>query len=190
MKNERSVHALALALAFAFTSHAHAGPKAVVIEGSNYIGGCNDGLRKVDGAYHCPPDNQDGGRTPPGYFWDPSSNAGYALGQITAPNRTGAYIKIVQTGQYCSGFNQILTYNNGTTADQGYNASCVASTFSGLFPSGGNGTSGTEITDAGGGSGGIGGNGASTGGVSDGFGGSVGSAGSDGGSLGGNSDNE
>lgn len=158
MKIKPLIFATALAWGMTVVPIAHSGPNPLIIEGSNYIGGCNVGLRKVDGAYHCPPDNPDGGRTPPGYFWDPASSAGYAMGQTVVPERTGAYIRIVQTGQHCSGSNMVFTYNNGDTVDQGYNSACVV-VVSGV--PGGGGSSG------GGGSGGAGGGGAATGTLTD-----------------------
>ena len=144
MKIKPLIFATALAWGMTVVPIAHSGPNPLIIEGSNYIGGCNVGLRKVDGAYHCPPDNPDGGRTPPGYFWDPASSAGYAMGQTVVPERTGAYIRIVQTGQHCSGSNMVFTYNNGDTVDQGYSSACVV-VVSGV-PGGGGGGDGNNTT--------------------------------------------
>lgn len=171
MKSTHSVHALALAFGLLAFSSTHAGPNAVVIEGTTTIGGCNTGLRAVAGAFYCPPDNPEGGRTPPGYFWSPTAQD---LSQNARTDRTGAFVLITQTGQYCSGNSLVFTYNNGTTADQGYNASCV------VVVSGGGGS--------GGGSGGGGNSDGATGngGVTDGSGNAVGDG--SGGTVGGSGD--
>jgi hypothetical protein len=169
MKKERCFHAFALAFGIAAFSAAHAGPNAVVIEGAKTIGGCNTGLRAVAGTFYCPPDNPDGGRTPPGYFWNPTAQD---LSQNSRVDRTGAFVLITQTGQYCAGNNLVATFNNGTTVDQGYSASCVVTVASG----GGNGGGGDGNSSSGTG----------TGGVSDGSGNAVGDG--SGGSVGGSGD--
>jgi hypothetical protein len=165
------------------------GNSGLIIEGSTYIGGCNVGVRLVEGSYHCPPDNPDGGRTPANYFWDASSTAGYSMGQTSNPSKTGAFIKIAQTGQYCSGTSLVYTYNNGATVDQGYSASCVTQVAQycvgtsmvisynngSIVDQGYNASCDVQIADAGGSSGGNGGESASgNGGVSDGQGQGVG----------------
>jgi hypothetical protein len=168
MKNVRSIHALAVAFGIIAFSSSHAGPNSVVIEGSKTIGGCNTGLRAVAGAYYCPPDNPDGGRTPSGYFWSPTAQDS---NQNNRADRTGAFVLITQTGQYCSGNNMIATFNNGTTVDQGYSSSCV------VIIAGGGGTGGGDGSSS---------SGTGTGGVSDGSGNAVGDG--SGGSVGGSGD--
>lgn len=134
-----------------------AGNPAIIIEGSTFIGGCNTGIRRVEGNYYCPPDNPDGGRTPPGYFWNPSSTLGSAMGQTANPNRTGAFIRIVQSGQHCEGNNLIVSYNNGTVTNLGFNTSCAI-----------------QVASSGGGDTGLNADGPeATGSLTDGFGGTV-----------------
>ena len=73
--------------------------RRVIVSGAYHIQGCDPGLRKVGGAYYCPPDNPNGGgATPPGYYWDPAakdeSQQLHPDNTPGVPHRTGAFVQI------------------------------------------------------------------------------------------------